>query len=166
MKTKFLSSTLFIVLFFINNQIKADIGEWKSFAPFYGTEVLCMAKHPNGEIFAGTQYDGLYMSNDHGNSWKLCVPSCTVSAIAIDSTGNIYIIITLYGVQKSTDGGNNWVDCNFPSFNDESDFSLASDKDGKIYIGTRKGLYLSKDQGTTGLKFLIHLFIILLEEFA
>jgi len=160
MKTRALSFILFIIFLSINNKIIAGIGEWKAIAPFYGSKILCMAKHPNGEIFAATEYDGLYVSNDHGSNWKLFYSYHTTTVlgsiplIAIDSSGTIYIDIDQYGIQKSTDEGKTWINVNFSPYASEGVFSITTDKAGNIYIGTQYGLYISNDKGITWVKIL------------
>ena len=159
MKTRILLIVILITLFSLCESTLADIGKWKEFAPFYAARVQNLAKHPSGKIFASTFYDGLYVSDDHGNNWKQCYyyhsnsVIGSVTSVAIDSTGNIYINLEANGIKKSTDEGKTWVDCNFPTYN-EGVFSITTDNVGNVFIGTRYGLYLSKDQGATWEKLL------------
>ncbi len=62
----------------------------------------------DGKIFAGTE-QGLYSSNDNGNTWNLTSLSGTdVRAIAKDNSGNLYAGLFGLGIFKSTDNGVTW----------------------------------------------------------
>jgi photosystem II stability/assembly factor-like uncharacterized protein len=159
MKYRKLILVLILSVFSMYDSLLAQMDSWKEFAPFYSTQISVLAKHPSGKIFAATVYDGLYVSDDHGNNWKRCYFHHTnlipggINNIAIDSSGIIYIDITFGGLKKSTDEGKTWNDCVFPYY-DEGVSSITTDKSGNIFIGTRYGLYESKDQGVTWNKLL------------
>ena len=159
MKIRTLSLVTIITLFSMFESTLANLGAWEEFAPFYGARIQNMAKHPNGKVFAATFYDGLYVSDDQGDSWKQCYYYHTntvigsVTLVAIDSTGNIYINLESTGIKKSTNDGKTWSDISFPAYN-ESVFSITTDDVGNVFVGTRYGIYLSKNKGLTWEKLL------------
>jgi photosystem II stability/assembly factor-like uncharacterized protein len=160
MKNRIPSIVLFLLFLSISSRLTANITEWKGIASFNGTIITTLAKHPDGKIYAATYYDGLYVSDDNGGSWKLCYQYHTnlvlgmITALSIDSTGNIYINIDSYAIQKSSDGGKTFVNVNFPQYDSEGVFSITTDKDGNLFVGTKYSLYFSKNQGTTWTKLL------------
>jgi len=125
------------------------------------TNVIVIDPNDGDILYLGTDDDGVYKSIDGGNSWKkLNLPNLPVSFgvgdIAIDpDNSNVVFVGTLdyfrlsvdpargvvgeYGIFKTTDGGDTWVEFNnglkYPGI-----FSLAIDKENRVLLaGTRRG---------------------------
>jgi photosystem II stability/assembly factor-like uncharacterized protein len=99
-------------------------------------------------IFAGSEFTGIYVSTDNGNTWTaknngLTVREKQIFSILIKDS-DIYIG-TSTGVAHSNDNGDNWtskkIGIGLHCVN-----SLANIED-KIFAGTDIGVYLSTDQG-------------------
>ena len=75
--------------------------------PIDAAPVLCLA-FSRGVIYAGTETEGLYCSQDNGQGWEQIIPGI-VEHILADLNGNI--VIVLDGVLRfSQDGGITWQD--------------------------------------------------------
>ena len=109
----------------------------------------CLAIHPNSLLFAGTETDGIYVSNDSGDSWSKSSTSISgsleVFALDVAKSGAIFGR-TDRGVVRSTDGGSSWERV----FNEAPVTSLSTGSDGCVYIGTDyRGVLGSTDNGDT-----------------
>ncbi len=91
-------------------------GTWTSIGTSLNSGVVCIAVDPfsTGTVYAGTQYAGLYKSDDGGNTWvQSLVTNVGVFGIGIDP---VDIDILHAGVgsagsgyYRSTNGGESWV---------------------------------------------------------
>jgi photosystem II stability/assembly factor-like uncharacterized protein len=100
-------------------------------------------------VFAGTEPDGIYVSNDSGDSWSKSSTSISgsleVFALDVAKSGAIFGR-TDWGVVRSTDGGSSWERV----FNEAPVTSLSTGSDGCVYIGTDlRGVLGSTDNGDT-----------------
>jgi photosystem II stability/assembly factor-like uncharacterized protein len=117
--------------------------------------VHSLVSSPKGVLLAGTQGDGVFQSSDHGSNW---IPISTgklsdnsVTALAIDSTGNIYagcfdgVFAHLY---RSLDGGANWTLMSTSLGALQSIVGLTVTPTGVILAATvGKGILRSTDNG-------------------
>ena len=93
----------------------------------------------------------IYYSNDNGNTWLKrnngLPKGINISSLAIDSDGNLYIIITSYGIYRSTDKGNTW--SLHSTYVKEYLFDLAIAGDDLMFAATVEDVVRSKDNGVT-----------------
>lgn len=103
-------------------------------------------------IFAGITWDGVYSSSDNGNSWQQIWNSTNIP-LAILADDSVLIVASTngnYGLFRSSDFGNTWIQTNLFS----GVFScLAKSSDGIYYAGGGNGIDYgvcsSTDKGIT-----------------
>ncbi|WP_276500655.1 CBM96 family carbohydrate-binding protein [Terrimonas pollutisoli] len=116
------------------------VGSWRMIGPFHAAKTRCgtssvlsggftdrvyINPYNTNNMFAGTSYGGLWVSQDAGTSWRLTdgnFPNGTNTYANRDyyygdfeaSSQNAQLVYaaTEAGLLKSTDGGNNWAYCN------------------------------------------------------
>ena len=66
LKIKVIAAIFLGCLFFSSAFVFGAGDSWKEVQPFYSCEIKSMVVHPSGKIFAGTLYDGIYVSNGQG----------------------------------------------------------------------------------------------------
>jgi hypothetical protein len=112
--------------------------------------VLCIARSPSGELWAGTQ-DGLFRWDQSDKSWeRVSLPATnqSVFAIAFEPEGEATYVGTTGGLWCRQDGSR-WIRCGANKIN-HTLTALAVLPGGHVYAGTRyAGLYRSCDAGMT-----------------
>ena len=109
-----------------------------------------LAINSSGHVFVGT-YNGIFRSTDNGNTWMQTGSAIhDVMAIAINSSGDIYISTMEYGVYRSIDNGNNWMQVGLKS--DPNIRSLVINSKNYVFAGTSNGVYRSTDNGSSWMK--------------
>ena len=116
------------------------------------------------KIWAAAPSGGLWLSTDLGKSWEIISdswPNLGVGDIVIDPKNpvNMYVATgdadgnnTLaYGIQKSIDGGLTWEieDKGLENVNKIYRLVIDPENPNILYCGTEKGLFISKDHGTS-----------------
>ncbi|MFC2131852.1 T9SS type A sorting domain-containing protein [Bacteroidota bacterium] len=134
-----------------------QVPEWEELDPEVGEKTFsCIAIGDNGEILAGTYENGIYKSNDLGESWDGInegMETAKISNIYVNE-GNLYTCVFGDGVHLSDDIGNSWEDFNegFEELYFKDVFSLAFTDDGYIYASafkTQRGQGLFKREMPT-----------------
>ena len=99
-------------------------------------------------VYAGTEYDGCYMSSDNGVSWapkKTGMPSIT-NVAKIAKWNNILFATTNQGLYKSVNNGNNWSLVSALSANPTYGFISVGNT---LFVGRgNNGIYSSSDGGS------------------
>lgn len=118
--------------------------------------IRIIVQHPknNQILFAGTENNGLYFSNDGGNVWQkkdTGILHNTFYAIAFDPNNPNIIFAGGFqtGVYKSTNGGNKWKQYfhGLQQLNIRA-FAIDPENSSHVFAGTMgKGLYESVDGG-------------------
>jgi len=146
--------------------------EWRTL-PLFGGDVRAIAIHPEDPdcIFAGTSAGQLWQSRDGGRTWSpagsaLPFPGWVVSALRFDpnrSESNrsdpnqpTRLWVALWGiwgsgqVAYSDDLGKTWV-ARAGGLPDEPVYTLAlvPGKEGRLFAGTRSGVWATEDGGAT-----------------
>lgn len=101
----------------------------------------------NGALYANTDIT-LYVSYNWGNTWFSHV-HFNYGVFAFWANFDVMVASTTVGMERSTDGGNNWTAVNGPTGLTNSD---AIGVLGSIYIsgsGTSQGVWISPDNGIT-----------------
>jgi hypothetical protein len=109
----------------------------------------------NGDLFASTEFDGLYKSTDNGKNWENIIENVAIKGILFTTSGKIYL-----GVRKiydrtegacyySNDNGNTWIEKSNAVPNCFAPSVLG--KDGTLYASSFMGIYRSTEGGVTWL---------------
>jgi ligand-binding sensor domain-containing protein len=141
---------LLINLAVFSNIYAQDI--WEKTNELNSIEIYSLAINSNGDIFAGTDMNGLYRSTDNGDSWtNLGFTNTWIqgNGIAISPSEEILIATdnkdATGGVFRSTNNGNNW---NTLGLTYNAEISIAINSSGDIFAGTAaQGVYRSTDNG-------------------
>ena len=104
-------------------------------------------------VYAMLSGDELYMSGDGGRSWSRLetgLDTFAVTTLAVDprDPGVIYAGGTGLGVLLSPDGGRSWNQAN-RGLTSLDVTSVIIDSQGKLYAGTKAGIFVSEDRGNT-----------------
>ncbi len=86
---------------------------------------------------------GLYRSADQGRTWQAINPpflNATITDLALDAAGNVYVTTGSAGVYRSTDAGGTWEAW---GLQDASANTLAIDTSYGLYVGTETGLFFN-----------------------
>jgi photosystem II stability/assembly factor-like uncharacterized protein len=98
----------------------------------------------NGDVFVGAA-TGVFRSTDFGNSWTQVGPSCTVSWLVINSSGQIFAATYGGGVYVSRDSGATWAELNsgLPTNNIQS---IAVTQKNQAYVATQSmGVFVAEN---------------------
>lgn len=125
---------------------------WTKISTFPDQVVNDMVIDADGNIYAGTDEDGIYKSENAGMTWELVKGGISVNAMLIAPDGTVFAGSDEEGVFRSIDGGQSWqrkingIDEN--PRGERKVLSLAADSSNNIYCGTLTGgLYRSDDSG-------------------
>jgi hypothetical protein len=115
-------------------------------------DLHAFAASPNrkGRVYAYAMGQGLYVSDDAGQSWTLVsdVPMGT-AAVAELPNGTLLLAATDQGILRSEDSGATWTPSR-AGIDIGAIFTLRADSAGeRIYAGTDHGVYVSIDDGET-----------------
>ncbi|MCB2203189.1 family 16 glycosylhydrolase [bacterium] len=111
-----LTTTLLIVLCVNVQQLSAQRGWVPTYGPDLNPpageyrEITCLAVNSKGHVYAGTAYDGVYRSTDHGYTWDITDSSLigtNVTCIGINDRDWVFIG-GLGQAHRSTDDGQSW----------------------------------------------------------
>lgn len=98
----------------------------------------------DGDVFIGAA-TGVYRSTDFGNSWTQVGPSCTVSSLTVNSSGQIFAATYGEGVYVSRDSGLTWSQLNsgLPSGNIQS---ISFNQKNQAYAATQSmGVFVAEN---------------------
>ena len=137
---------LLLLLLFIN-PICVLNAQWEQTSGPETRTILCMALIGNN-LFAGTEYDGVYLSTDNGSNWTSMyngMPYNTVNAMAVNGN-KLFAGTKTGGVFLTTNNGTNWTTVN----NGLTSLSIKAlvVNGPNIFAGTERGVFLSTNNGT------------------
>lgn len=126
--------------------------------PSIAMEVQAIVASPNGSggtgLFAGTKYDGVFISSDNGATWNVVIAgngladTTNVLSLAV-VPGIVYAGTWADGVFRSNDNGSTWTKVN-KGLTDPTIECLGASPDGAVvYAGTPSGVFSSTDNGAT-----------------
>ncbi|MFC1623783.1 hypothetical protein ACFL28_00480 [Candidatus Omnitrophota bacterium] len=152
-----MKSFIFLVTFFISvfcfNDPSFSDDVWRPVAGIkeaYIKEVAVDA-HKKGIVYAASA-KRLYRTEDDGNAWRnvFSVKGDSNAINFVKVSGESVFVCTEKGVFKSLDGKSRWMRIFKGVGTKESNAShIAFSKDGKIYLGTKGGFFISIDNGLT-----------------
>ncbi len=140
----FLSGKKLIVVLFLLTAINAS-GQWvPTSAPIGGTVNALVISGSN--IFAGTQYNGVFLSTNNGTNWSVKgLTGMEITSFAV-SGSNIFAGANYSGVYLSTNNGSNWTAVN-TGLSGQSVRAVAV-SGTNIFAGTYNGgVFLSTNNG-------------------
>jgi hypothetical protein len=100
-------------------------------------------------LFAGTSYDGVFLSTDNGDNWidvNSGLTNTDVNAMAVSGT-NIYVGTYNGGVFLSTDNGSNWAEVNNGLTGQYLNVLSFASSGSAVFAGTNDGIAFTNDNG-------------------
>ena len=132
-------------------------------AEFYGTIFYIVeSPHESGTIWVGSDDGLLHVTRDHGASWENVTPrdlgGAMINAIEVSphDPGTAYVAVAGYKmndfdpyIYKVTDYGDDWdrIDGDLPDDNFVRVVREDPTREGLLYAGTERGMYVSFDDG-------------------
>ncbi len=156
LETDYLTNTLFAGIWRGGVAKSDDSGASWSFSGPENTAIRSLAVAPSGDVFAGSDGEGVLRSSDNGTTWLKSNNGLTnagvVSVVSI-SNGDIFAATQNNGVYRTVDSGENW---SFVGFDKIYSLSMAVSSEDHIFIEA-DNIYRSTDQGSTWAEFAINL---------
>jgi photosystem II stability/assembly factor-like uncharacterized protein len=113
-----------------------------------GGGVMALAVTADGRILAGDMQQGLFVSRDHGKTWKVTLPAALMG-LAVNPNEPERVVATGPGILLSRDGGRNWNEV-LPLSEGAGPVAWApSDPKTGYVVGFDKTLYKTTDGGET-----------------
>jgi len=120
----------------------------------YSINVITQDPKNQNRLYVGTEDDGIFISENHGNTWKQATSKAkdvTIYEIIIDSKNPKRIFVATFeiGILRSDDQGKTWKSFS-KGLEDISvyDIAIHPDKKNILYAGTANmGILQSKDNG-------------------
>lgn len=137
-----------------------DGATWTPIPGSPSLRVLAFASR-GGQIYLGSQNNGMYRSTNDGANWTQVTGLPTAAAVSAICMldGDIYaavrnIVPAIFGVFRSTDGGSTWAQLpQSPVDSASDDIHRLVAREGNLYLGVRGsqggGIYRSTDLGAT-----------------
>ena len=125
-----------VMLFCVGVLSAQDV--WQQTNGPYGGNISALAINANGDIFAGTEDDGVFRSTNNGATWPPSTTGLTnpfVRSLAINASGHLFAGTWGDGVFRSMDNGGGWTAIN-TGLTDLTIQSLAINAGGDIFAGT------------------------------
>jgi hypothetical protein len=120
---------------------------------FSGEDVHALAWDPRGGIlYAATHGQGLLLGRDAGRRWSQAngLPGRDLHALALDpgQPRVLYVWVVGHGLFRSDDGANRWRRVAGPdALTGVESLAVHPGESGRLYAGTAKGVWVSKDGG-------------------
>ena len=142
--------SLLVSMLLLSCGISPSFAQWTQTTGLYGGNITTIGVAPNGNLFAGTSNQGVFLSTNNGASWSAASSGLTESAIkSIAFLGtNVFAGTNGNGVFLSTDNGASWTAVN-SSISYQEVLSLAV-SGSNLFAGTSYGgIFLSTNNGTS-----------------
>jgi photosystem II stability/assembly factor-like uncharacterized protein len=136
-----------LALFLFSSSLQAQWLEENN--GLYGGSVTALVAN-GGNLFAGTDYAGVFLSTNNGSSWTAVNTGLTnidVNCLAA-SNNNLFAGTFKGGVFLSTNNGTSWAEVNvgLPSETSVSSFAVSGNN---LFAGTDRGVFLSSNNGSS-----------------
>jgi photosystem II stability/assembly factor-like uncharacterized protein len=129
---------------------------WQTLPAMHGKSIRAMAMYKgNSDVLVAGALDGVYRSNDGGDTWERLSPANSadiknIESIAIDPKDpNTVYAGTWHLAWKTTDAGANWQHINKGMIDDSDVFSVIVDHDNPavVFASACSGIYKSETAG-------------------
>ena len=121
-------------------KIKDNETKWeKIHSGFSRAIVQTIDKLPNGNLVAGTENYGIYISTDVGESWNYSAATGSIYSFSVDPSGIIYAGTSRSEIYRSTDNGYIWESKSKGLNKNDVNFYLATDSLGVVYTSSTFG---------------------------
>lgn len=121
---------------------------WKQTAGPYGGTIMDIAISSSNEMYAATQYNGVFRSADGGKIWTKTNPErASLEVIATNSQGHVFTGDPDIGLLRSVDKGKSWTRITPDSVNMHV-YAIGINQIDHIFIGGPR-IYFSRDDGST-----------------
>lgn len=100
-----------------------------------------------GNLYAGTESNGIYFSSDNGENWvsrNNGLTGLNITSVKASASGKIFAAVYGVGIFSSTDEGSVWQQT---SNSVDARVNVLTVSTGNVYAGTFTGAYVSTDQG-------------------
>jgi photosystem II stability/assembly factor-like uncharacterized protein len=104
-----------------------------------------------GQLFLGSDFYGMFHSNDAGNTWSISnhgLLAYQITGVATNSKADIFAL-TERLVFRSMDGGDTWSRLKVDLGDNFMNSPIAIDQQDNVFIGNERGILRSSDNGTT-----------------
>ncbi len=103
-------------------------------------------------IYAGTVFDGVYLSTNNGNNWipiNSGLPNLPIHGLYVLAANNTNVFVGIWGsgMLTTSNNGSNWTSANLGLQNSEIRSIVISGNN--IYTSTTMGLYISSNNGNS-----------------
>ncbi len=137
-----------VSLFLLLSNLSFSQNFWQPTGAIEGGKVVKVAVAPNGSIFAGGEYGGVFRSTDNGATWEQTnngLEDLEIRAIKSGPDGKIFVG-TFHDLYRSTDNGDHWELADNDYCND-----ISVSSSGIIYAarGDSKQVSKSTDNGNS-----------------
>ena len=102
----------------------------------------------SGDAWLASTASGLLTSRDHGATWQGGLVQGSAEYVTAAAHGTVMAAARRNGVVLSADAGQAWTPVEIPSTITRINRAAFS-TDGALWLGTREGVYLSRDNGAT-----------------
>jgi len=102
----------------------------------------------SGDVWLASTANGMLTSQDHGTSWQGKPALGFSEYVTCAAHGTVMAAARRDGLIVSTDAGQSWMPAELPTAITRI-YRAAFSSDGTLWLGTREGVYLSRDQGKT-----------------
>jgi photosystem II stability/assembly factor-like uncharacterized protein len=129
---------------------------WDTLPAMHGKSIRALAMHKgNSKVVVAGALDGVYRSNDGGDTWERLSPANSadiknIESIAVDPKDpNTVYAGTWHLAWKTSDGGANWQHINKGMIDDSDVFSVIVDHDNSsvVFASACSGIYRSENGG-------------------
>ena len=121
----------------------------------YGGVIYSLVDDGEGRLFAGTEGDGIFMSEDNGETWvetNIGITNFIVYTLAVNQQGQVFAGTDGAGVFRLDVGGSTWTAVNSGLVTQSEPnavvFSIAINDSGHVFAGLLfRGIFRSTDNG-------------------
>ncbi|MBN2354992.1 T9SS type A sorting domain-containing protein [candidate division KSB1 bacterium] len=143
---------LLILVVSLNIIVPARGDVWQQVPSPSGGYVRGIITLSNGDMLAGVNRNGVYISKDQGQSWSKSPADMGITTVvdfAIANTGDV-IAASWAGLFKSSDQGQSWSAINPAQLQNVWFYCITKTSNGNLYAGSwSEGVFLSTDNGAT-----------------
>ncbi len=112
--------------------------------------VYSLISGKDGEIYAGADIGGFFLTTDNGESWTRSntgMSNTEILSLAMNKDGHIFSGIWRGGVYRSTNGGNDWMPVD-SGLTNKSVGTITISPDDYLFAGTFRGIFMTEDKCT------------------
>ncbi len=148
---KFLNIFTILLISFVFTQFNTAQDFWEPTNGPSQNEINFILENSNGNIFAATEYTGLFKTTNNGNTWQSVNNGFTtphILALNVNQDGHLFAGTFGSGcIYRSTNGGSTWVEINDGLESHWNTYSILTKENEEVIIGTSYGVFRSTNNG-------------------